>query len=196
MPKKTNEWITGLIGGVEKRQIDIVAYRPVWVTEFMQHEEKIRNALGSVALCIEHIGSTSVPELAAKPVIDMLVVVDDPSKEDLYLPAMIECGYELRVREPDFEEHRMFRTPERDVHIHIFPKGSGEIERYLLFRDFLRFDSETRIKYETLKRKLSTLNWADMNEYADAKTSFIEDVIKTAKSVPTEKTAGSITHQP
>jgi GrpB-like predicted nucleotidyltransferase (UPF0157 family) len=172
----------GLVGGVEKRAIEIVPYRPAWRVQYQNHARRILNALGVTARRIEHIGSTSVEGLAAKPIIDMLVVVLDASNEELYLPAMLAAGYEIRVREPDFEEHRMFRTPERDVHIHVFPEGAGEIHKYLLFRDFLRQDPEARAQYEALKYDLATRDWADMNEYADAKTTLVEDIIRRARN--------------
>ena len=179
---KKSEWGVGLIGGREKRVIEIVPYRSDWPLRFQNHAERIKNALGATMLRIEHIGSTSVEGLAAKPIIDILVVVAAPARENLYLPSMLSAGYELRVREPDFEEHRMFRTPERDVHVHFFPAGSGEIDRYLEFRDFVRSHAETRDQYAALKRELSKRDWADMNEYADAKTDFIEGVIRRARN--------------
>jgi GrpB-like predicted nucleotidyltransferase (UPF0157 family) len=182
MPSKgSKNWEIGVIGGPEKRVIEIVPYSPNWPLQFQDHASRIKTALGNVALRIEHIGSTSVEGLAAKPIIDMLVVVADPSQEDLYLPAMLSAGYELRVREPEFEEHRMFRTPKRDVHVHVFPPGSGEIERYLILRNCLRAMPDVRDQYANLKRTLSANDWKDMNEYADAKTSFIEDTIKRAR---------------
>jgi GrpB-like predicted nucleotidyltransferase (UPF0157 family) len=183
MRGETSEnWEVGLIGGPEKRVIEIVSHSPDWSLQFKDHAERIKSALGEVALQIEHIGSTSVEGLAAKPIIDILVVVADPSQEELYVPAMLSAGYELRVREPDFDEHRMFRTPERDVHIHFYPQSSGEIERYLIFRDFLRADPDASDRYADLKRVLSAAEWKDMNEYADAKTKFIEDTISHARS--------------
>lgn len=181
MFNKPNDWETGLIGGVEKRVIKIVPYSQNWPIQFQNHAKRIKNALGSVALRIEHIGSTSVEELAAKPIIDILVVIADPSQEELYLPALVDAGYELRVREPEYDNHRMFRTPERDVHIHIYPPHSEEVERYLLFRDFLRNNPRVRGEYANLKQKLSESNWKDMNEYSSAKTSFIDGVINQAK---------------
>lgn len=96
------------------------------------------------ALSVEHVGSTSVPGLAAKPIVDILLVVEDSGEEVSYLPALEEAGYVLRVREPDFDEHRMFRTPQKDVHVHIFSTGSKEIRRLLLLRDHLREDQEDR----------------------------------------------------
>jgi GrpB-like predicted nucleotidyltransferase (UPF0157 family) len=182
MPGQTSDnWEIGLIGGPEKRVIEIVPHSPDWSLQFQEHASRIKTALGEVALQIEHIGSTSVEGLAAKPIIDMLVVVADPSQEDLYLPAMLSAGYELRVREPEFDEHRMFRTPARDVHVHVYPPNSGEIARYLAFRDFLRANRTACDRYAALKWELSGADWKDMNEYADAKTKFIEDIIKRAQ---------------
>ena len=137
-PGDVSEGETELIGGIEQRAIVVVPYRQDWPETYRHHAERIAAALGDVALRIEHIGSTAVPGLAAKPIVDMLVVVADSAHEDAYLPAMQRAGYELRVREPDFEEHRMLRTAERDVHVHVLSAGSPEVERYLRFRDALR----------------------------------------------------------
>src|SRR5689334_1429412 len=129
---------TGLIGGVEKVRVRIVEYDPGWVSKFKMHAAIISAALGDRALCVEHIGSTSVPGLAAKPIVDILVVVEDSADESTYLPQLEAAGYELRVREPEWHEHRMFRTPERDIHVHIYSAGCPEIQRNLIFRDRLR----------------------------------------------------------
>jgi GrpB-like predicted nucleotidyltransferase (UPF0157 family) len=172
---------TGLIGGVEKVVIEIVDYQSLWPEKFREHEKAIAEALGAASLRIEHIGSTSVPGLAAKPIVDILVVVRDSADEDSYLPRMEAAGYELRVREPDFHEHRMFRTATRDVHVHIYPHDSPEIERLLTFREWLRESPEARRFYEETKRKLATHSWADMNAYAEAKTEAIEHILATAR---------------
>ena len=166
---------TGLIGGVEKCEIEIVDYDPDWLKKFEKHAQIIADAVG--ALRIEHIGSTSVPELAAKPIIDILVVVADSADESGYLPQLEAAGYVLRVREPNWNEHRMFRTPERDVHIHIYSVGCPEIQRYLIFRDRLRRNVKDRSLYEKTKRELAAKEWPDMNAYADAKTEVIENII-------------------
>lgn len=167
----------GLIGGPEKREVKIHEYDERWPGVFEQHSRRIREALGDVALRIEHIGSTSVPGLAAKPVIDILVVVANPRDEAGYLPALQDAGYELRVREPELDEHRMVRTPERDVHVHIFPPQSKEIGRYLAFRNQLRANAEDRSTYEHAKRTLAKREWDDMNDYADAKTEVVESIL-------------------
>lgn len=169
-----------LIGGIEKRKIVIVDYDPLWPEKFQAHVAIISQALGPKALVIEHVGSTSVPGLAAKPIIDINVVIEDSSNEAAYLPALVAAGYVLRVREPDWHEHRMFRTPELDVHIHIFSLGCVEIARTLAFRDRLRSHAEDRLRYETLKRKLAKEDWPDMNAYAQAKGELVEEIIARA----------------
>jgi len=168
---------TGLIGGVEKANIKLLDYDTDWPKKFETHALRIIEALGPAALRIEHIGSTSVPGLAAKPIIDILVVVRDSADESTYLPQLEAAGYRLRVREPHWTEHRMFRTPERDVHVHIYSEGCLEIERNLIFRDRLRQNIEARSRYERRKRELAMKEWSDMNDYAEAKTEVIESII-------------------
>jgi GrpB-like predicted nucleotidyltransferase (UPF0157 family) len=168
---------TDLIGGVEKVQIKLLDYDPKWPREFERHANVIARALGDTALLIEHIGSTSVPGLAAKPIIDILVVVADSTDESAYLPQLEAAGYVLRVREPEWNEHRMFRTPEKTVHVHLYSAGCREIERNLIFRDRLRQNSNDRKTYEQTKRALAAKEWNDMNDYAAAKTAVIEAII-------------------
>jgi GrpB-like predicted nucleotidyltransferase (UPF0157 family) len=122
-----------LVAEPEKVEIRVVDYDPAWVDRFDTEAARVRSALGDDALMVEHIGSTSVPGLAAKPIIDICVVVADSSDESSYVPALEATGYELRVREPDWHEHRMLRTPARDVHVHVLTQGSTEIRRYLAF---------------------------------------------------------------
>ena len=168
---------TELIGGVEAPAVVVVPYRQEWPETFDRHRARIAAALGTGAAGIDHIGSTAVPGLAAKPVVDILLVVADSADEDSYLPAMERAGYVLRVREPDFEEHRMFRTPERDVHVHVLSVGSPEIERYLRLRDALRAAPFLRARYQALKQTLAAQDWQDMNAYAQAKSGMIETII-------------------
>jgi len=169
-----------LIGGIEKRVIVIVDYDLLWPEKFQRHAAAISQALGQRALRVEHVGSTSVPGLAAKPVIDMDVLVEDSSNEAAYLPALLAAGYVLRVREPDWHEHRMFRTPELDVHIHVFSNGCVEFARHLAFRNRLRSHAEDRLRYEALKRKLAKEDWSDMNAYASAKGEVVEGIMARA----------------
>lgn len=173
---------TRLIGGAEKREIKIEDYDPEWPKKFETHAGRIADALGRAALRIEHVGSTAVPGLAAKPVIDVLVVVPNSADESAYLPQLEAAGYVLRVREPDWHEHRMFRTPERDAHVHVYSAGCAEIERALTFRDRLRRHRGDRSRYERTKRELASKEWPDMNAYAEAKTEVIESILTASRA--------------
>lgn len=181
MPDEPQPTSETLIGGVEKREMVIVGYDPDWPAKFQEHAARISSALGAKALDIQHVGSTSVPGLAAKPIIDIVVTVADSGDEAAYLPASLEAGYVLRVREPDWHQHRMLRTPELDVHIHFYSTGCEEITRLLAFREHLRRHDDERGRYVELKRKLAQQEWSDMNAYAQAKTAFIEDIIARAR---------------
>jgi GrpB-like predicted nucleotidyltransferase (UPF0157 family) len=135
-------------------------------------------AVGTVARTVEHIGSTAVPGLAAKPIVDIMVTVDDPNDEAAYLTPMQEAGYVLRVREVN---HRMFRTPDWDVHVHIWAAGGDDEERHLVFRDHLRLSPDDRDAYAVLKRSLEG-RWGDVNYYAEAKgRPFIRQTVEAAR---------------
>jgi GrpB-like predicted nucleotidyltransferase (UPF0157 family) len=172
------------IGGPEKVEIAVVDCDPRWPQRFELEREKILGALGERALSVDHIGSTSVPGLAAKPIIDICLAVSDSSDEESYLAPLEAAGYELRVREPDFHEHRMVRTHSHDVHVHIFTKGSGEIDRYLVFRDWLRHHEADRELYASTKRELAERDWPTMQHYADAKTDVVEAIIRRSLGEP------------
>jgi GrpB-like predicted nucleotidyltransferase (UPF0157 family) len=165
-----------IIGEIERQTI-VVDYDPGWPGRFRHEEARIRPALGGAALSVEHIGSTSVPGLAAKPIVDLLLVVEDSGDEASYMPAIERAGYVLRVREADFDEHRMFRTPAKDVHVHVFSADSPEIDRYLLLRERLREDRGDRELYARTKRELARREWPSMQHYAEAKTEVIEGII-------------------
>lgn len=162
-----------LIGGREERIIEIVDYDPQWPARYSVEREKISRALGAVARRIEHVGSTAVPGLAAKPVVDILVTVDDPDEESGFREQLEGVGYVLRVREP---RHRMFRTPERDIHLHIWQARSEDESRHLRFRDRLRSSRRDREQYEQTKRSLAG-RYRDGNYYAEAKTAVIEEIL-------------------
>jgi GrpB-like predicted nucleotidyltransferase (UPF0157 family) len=169
-----------LIGGIEKRAIVIVDYDPRWPQKYQKHAAMISQALGEKALVVEHVGSTSVPGLGAKAIIDIDVLVEDSSNEAEYLPPLLAAGYVLRVREPDWHEHRMLRTPQLDVHIHVFSFGCAEVARHIAFRNRLRRNGEDRLRYDVLKRKLAKEDWPDMNAYARAKTEIVEEILARA----------------
>jgi len=129
---------------------------------------------------IEHVGSTSVPGLAAKPIIDILLLVMDSADEAAYLPDLEAAGYQLQFREPEWYEHRFLR--DAGVQVHVFSVGAAEVERMLLFRDVLRTRSEERELYERTKRELAARRWAYVQDYADAKSSVIEEIILRART--------------
>jgi GrpB-like predicted nucleotidyltransferase (UPF0157 family) len=170
-----------LVGGIEKRALELAEYDTQWPEAYVEQGRRIRTALGSAAVQIEHIGSTSVPGLAAKPIIDVLVTVEDITAEEDYLDQLLDAGYELRAREPG---HRMVRTPARDVHVHILGVGDDAAHDYLLLRNHLRADFEDRDLYERTKRALMERDWADMNAYADAKTDVIAEIKQRARRTP------------
>ena len=169
-----------LIGGIEAPNIVVVDYDPTWPERFHQEAERIWTALGETVRGIEHIGSTSVPDLAAKPIVDILLVVDNSGDETSYAPVLERVGYVLRVREKDFHEHRMFRTATKDVHVHVYSPDSPEIDRYLLLRDRLHVNKEDRELYARTKRELAERDWPSMQHYAEAKTEIIEEILVRA----------------
>ncbi|MBI9113724.1 GrpB family protein [Sanguibacter suaedae] len=169
-PRRPDVTTLDLVGGVEARELRLHDPDDRWAAEYETHRRRILDALAGHDVDVEHIGSTSVPGLAAKPIIDIVVVVDDITAEEDYLDALLAAGYELRVREPG---HRMVRTPARDVHVHVYERGATAVDDYLLLRDHLRTDVDDRDLYERTKRALLTRRWEDMNAYADAKTDVI-----------------------
>jgi GrpB-like predicted nucleotidyltransferase (UPF0157 family) len=173
-----------IVGGGEPPAgpVVLVEYDPGWPALFEREATRVREALGDRALAIEHTGSTSVPALAAKPIVDILLVVADSAAEDAYVPALEAAGYVLRVREPDWHEHRLLKGPETDVNVHVFSEGCPEIERMLLFRDRLRSDAAERELYERTKRELAQKPWAYVQHYADAKSAIVEAIIARARA--------------
>ena len=155
---------------------------PAWPALFEHEADGIRAVLGPKALRIEHAGSTSVPGLAAKPIIDIVLVVTDSSDEPAYAQAMERSGYVLRLREPEWYQHRLFKGPNANINLHVFSDGCPEIDRMLLFRDWLRADPEDRERYEAMKRGLVARNWPYVQDYADAKTEVVEEIIARASA--------------
>lgn len=177
MAEPPDDLDTVLIGGREKREIVIADYDPGWRRRFEAERERIVAALATRAIGVEHVGSTSVPGLGAKPIVDILLMVDDVEDETAFLGPLERAGYGLRVRE---RGHRMFRTPGRDVHVHVWSSTDPEVRRHLVFRDWLRHSAADRGRYEALKRSLATQDWDDMNEYAGAKGDLIKEIDQRA----------------
>jgi GrpB-like predicted nucleotidyltransferase (UPF0157 family) len=167
-----------VIGGERRHDgpIHLADYDVGWAATFAGEAGRIRAALGPAALVVEHVGSTSVPGLAAKPIIDVVVAVPDSSDEAAYVPAMEAAGYVLRIREPAWFEHRLFNGSGVDVNVHVFSAGCSEIERMVAFRDHLRRDPDDRRLYERTKRELAGQHWTYVQHYADAKTDVIAEI--------------------
>jgi GrpB-like predicted nucleotidyltransferase (UPF0157 family) len=178
-PQRPDVTSVEIVGGPEALTITLNAYDERWPAIFHEHQQRIEDALRGLDAQVEHIGSTSVPGLAAKPIIDIVVAVADITAEEDYLEPLIAAGYELRVREPG---HRLVRTPTRDVHVHVYEQGASAIDEYLLLRDHLRRNTDDRALYESTKRALLSRPWDDMNDYADAKTGVILSVKERARA--------------
>jgi GrpB-like predicted nucleotidyltransferase (UPF0157 family) len=125
-----------------------------------------------------------VPGLAAKPIIDLLMVVADSAEEDAYAPALGAAGYVLRIREPNWYEHRVFKGPDTDINLHVFSSGCPEVDRMLMFRDWLRSNAADRDLYARTKLALAQKEWKYVQNYADAKTVVIEEIIARVRSDP------------
>ena len=161
--------------------IELAPYDPGWPARFSAWEQRLRASLGATALRIEHVGSTSVPGLPAKPVVDIQVSVADLTAEEAYVPAIESTGVELRSRD---ELHRFFRPPPdrpREAHVHVAPAGSEWEREHLLFRDYLRADQEARDAYARAKERAALLWRDDRAAYTEAKSDVILDLMERAE---------------
>lgn len=183
VPVTSDEHIQrGTVGPVVFRDAPIVLvdYDPQWPAMFDREASRIRAALARLAIRIEHVGSTSVPGLAAKPIIDIVLVVPDSADEAAYVPVLEAAGYVLRGREPDWFEHRLFKGPDVDINLHVFSAGQAEVDRMVLFRDWLRGHDDDRAAYLRVKRRLAQRTWRHVQYYADAKTAIVQQIMARA----------------
>jgi GrpB-like predicted nucleotidyltransferase (UPF0157 family) len=185
MPTTNEDELRAVTVGEPQRldgNIHIAEYDPAWPAQFAVEANKIREALGAGALLLEHVGSTSVPGLAAKPILDILLVVANSADESLYVPALERAGYVLRIREPVWYEHRVLKGTDPAVNLHVFSPDCLETERMLLMRDWLRTHPEDRELYEQTKRQLAQESWQFVQNYADAKTGVVEGILARARA--------------
>ena len=160
--------------------IYLAPYDPEWPRRYLQEAAKIRAALGERAVVLEHVGSTSIPGMSAKPILDILLAVANSADESTYVPALTGQGYRLHLREPDWEEHRVMKGDSPMVNLHVFTAGSPEITRMLAFRDRCRAVPEERILYERAKQDLAGQVWRHVQHYANAKGNVVEQIIQRA----------------
>lgn len=175
--------------GAEGRAVKIALspHDPTWASSFDRIDAQIRDVLGDDALTVEHVGSTAVPGLLAKAVIDVLLVVADSTCEQAYREPLRKAEFEFQLREPAWHEHRLFKRTDPTSNLHVFSAGCPEIERMLRFRDLLRSHPSSREAYQSRKRELATMTWESVQEYADAKASTVESLLAS--------TGGSDTRQ-
>jgi GrpB-like predicted nucleotidyltransferase (UPF0157 family) len=160
--------------------IEISDYDARWPEWYEREQTRIREILGARVILIEHVGSTSVPDLPAKPIIDIALEVPDSTDEPAYVPDLEEAGYVLRIREPEWFEHRLFKGPDTEVNLHVFSAGCTEVGRMILFRDWLRANAADRELYAAAKRELAARDWKYMQQYADAKTAVVQEIMDRA----------------
>jgi GrpB-like predicted nucleotidyltransferase (UPF0157 family) len=158
-------------------QVILVEYDPEWPAMFHEQTDRIREALDDRALLVEHVGSTSVPGLVAKPCIDILLSVADAGDDAAWSPDLERAGYVLRHRELFHgEPHRVFNAPDMNVNLHVLSQGSPESARLLGFRDWLRSHPEDADRYADAKRELAARHWRTMQDYADAKDDVVREI--------------------
>ncbi|MFP7286842.1 GrpB family protein [Shouchella clausii] len=185
-PRKSDEYLQKVTVGERKPHnapVTLLEYDPEWPNQFDREATRIRSVLGNKALQLEHVGSTSVPGLCAKPIIDILLVVIDSANETTYVPDLEKAGYTLRIREPEWFEHRLLKGPDTDINLHVFSKGASEVNRMLRFRDWLRSNNADRDKYASVKRHLAQRQWRHVQHYADAKSAIVQEIMERANSV-------------
>ena len=173
------------VGGVMRvhnAPIQLIEYNPEWPALFEREAKRVRATLGERVLMLEHAGSTAVPGLAAKPIIDLLLAVADSDDEPAYVPALEAAGCVLHIREPEWHQHRMFKGPDTDINLHVYSFGCPELDKMLMFRDWLRSNDADRELYERTKRELAKQTWKYVQDYADSKTSVVEEIIARASA--------------
>ncbi len=149
-PPGKSPWVPGAVPQVG---VAVVAPDHTWPEWYAKLASRIRAALGWRALNLDHVGSTSVPGLAAKPIIDIDLTVADPNDESAYVPALEAAGFELAVREPWWYGHRVLRATDPPCHLHVFGYDSPELIKHRIFRDWLRGNADERELYARTKRE-------------------------------------------
>lgn len=167
---------------VHNKPIFLAAPDPNWALAYANAEAVIRAALGDRALLVEHVGSTSIPALVAKPILDILLLVAASADESAYVPVLERAGYVLFAREPHWQEHRILKHSGPDINLHVFTIGAAEAERMIRFRNRLRSRPDERELYARVKKELGAKQWEYVQDYADAKSAVVEEILDRAMS--------------
>ncbi|KAI1163230.1 GrpB domain protein [Nemania serpens] len=163
------------------KPIEIVDYRPEWPAMYADVERRIRQALGDRAVMVQHVGSTSVPGLAAKDVIDVDLAVADPVDEESYVPDLQAAGFHFLLREPAWYQHRLFYLEEPYTNLHVFGPDSPELVRHRLFRDWIREHDDDRARYMAAKQEAAEIAFAAgerVQQYNYRKEPVIRDILR------------------
>ena len=161
-------------------KIEIAPYDLAWPARFEGEAATIRRVLGDQALELEHVGSTSVPGLSAKPILDIDLILLDSTQENAYVPALGTAGYKLTIREPHWHEHRMLQRSDPAVHLHVWTLGSPEAARHKIFRDWLRSNEADRRLYGSHKQAIAEQDFRYMHDYNNAKSGLIREILGRA----------------
>lgn len=163
------------------RKVQVVPYDVAWERMFEKERELLARILGAIVVDIHHIGSTSIPQMAAKPIIDVLIEVTDIEAVDLYEEAFTQLGYEARG-ENGIQGRRFFIKggEQRTHHVHIFTEGHPEVKRHVLFRDYLIAHPAEAQQYRTLKESLAATYVNDIDSYVAGKHAFIQRIDQLA----------------
>jgi len=164
------------VGDQPQRAIVVVPYDEDWPAQFATLGSMVRDALGDRVVALEHVGSTSVPGMSAKPVIDADLTVADSGDEAAYVSALEAAGFHLRVREPEWEEHRVLTIEDPRTNLHVFSPGAREPQRHALFRDWLRSHVDDRATYAALKVELASRGFTDSMDYNNHKAELVYDI--------------------
>ncbi len=182
-PETDEEMAAAHVDGAPKvhnATVELWPYDPTWPAQYAAEAAKIRAALGEATLALEHVGSTSIPGISAKPILDIVLGVASSADEAAYVPALTHQGYRLHIREPDWHEHRLLKGAGPAVNLHVFTAGDHEIERMLAFRDRCRRVPEERDLYQRTKQALAARTWRYVQHYANAKAEVVEAIIARA----------------
>ncbi|KAI0203548.1 GrpB domain protein [Astrocystis sublimbata] len=164
-----------------QKPLEIVEYNKEWPAKFADVESIIRGALGNRVVLLQHVGSTSVPGLAAKDIIDIDLEVADPADEDSYVPDLKTAGFQLLFREPKWYNHRFFHLEDPYTNLHVFGPGCPEAARHRMFRDWLREHEDDRQLYAESKREAASLSLAANEgtmEYTYRKEPVVRDILR------------------
>ncbi|SMB97252.1 GrpB family protein [Deinococcus hopiensis] len=170
------------VGGMPKltSKLQVVDYNPEWPQWYEREAARLRALLGERVRALDHVGSTSVPGLAAKPTIDVDLTLDDSADEAAYVPVLEAAGYRLTIREPEWHEHRLFKGPDTDINLHVWTVGSPEAQRHLIFRDWLRANETDRGAYGEHKKAVAEREYEYAFQYNNGKAALLREILARA----------------